>query len=179
MTVQPVGKIVYLGILKLHYRVKSKQSKKGGDHAVTFCLDGKRTCECIGNHWLEKRVDDVLADCRHKKLVTIYTSSYFTGKHIHTMILKALTDKTIGIEVAWGYMFCQQPKFYNPIALYCTNCKLFPNVCNIHKIKIPGKRNTLPLVWKLQGQIYAGKRIAAAKTIRKIMKAVNDLDRKS
>lgn len=167
MKYQPVARIKYQGITILKYLVPSKRSKPGQAHAVRFTKTGKRECSCIGSHWLEKKVDDVLADCRHKKLVTIYTTDYAPKGNLMAAEEFA-KSKAFNIELAWANIFCLQPDEYNPIALRCESCKLYPEICNIHKIYI--KRNKLPLVWKLQGQIFAGKRIAAAQTIRKIIK---------
>ena len=169
---QPVARINYQAKTILQYSVASKRSKPGGHHVVRFKIDGTRFCSCVGHEWLRKKVDDMLRDCRHKKLVTIYSTE---NKHPLGMLIGAreyLKHKQFATETAWGNIFCQFPENYMPTALYCEGCPLYPEVCNIHKIHVPGKRNKLPLVWKLQGQIYAGKRKDATKTIRKIIKEI-------
>ncbi len=171
MKYQPVAKIKYQGTTIQKYLVPSKSSKPGQSHAVRFTKTGKRECSCIGDSWLKKKVDDVLADCRHKKLVTIYVHADKTHREYLKDALRYAMDPSRNLEVVWAITMCQQPDKYNPIALHCKSCELYPEICNIHKIYI--KRNKLPLVWKLQGQVFAGKRKAAAQTIRKIIKAVN------
>lgn len=172
---QPVSKIIYQGETRIMYRVPSKKSKPGGSHVVEFTKFGDRRCGCIGNGYIEKKGDDMFHDCRHKKMNTIYVKDPGTRNEIELMnnALHVLTCKGyrgLDMSVTWADIFCQQPKYHNPIAIYCRGCPLFPEVCNIHRMRT--KRNKLPLVWKLQGQIYAGHKKEAARTLRKIIKRV-------
>lgn len=170
---QPVAKIRYQSDSILNYSVPSKSSLPGESHRVRFMADGGRECSCIGNSFIEKKGDDMFRDCRHKKLVTIYVhsdDSYL--EYLHDDALEHIKNKNRATETAWAIMMCQNPAWYSPTNLHCRGCKLYPDICNIHKIRI--KRNKLPLVWKLQGQIYSGERTAAAKTLRQIIKAVEE-----
>ena len=172
---QPVSKITHQCNARVMYRVASKKSKKGGHHTVEFTKYGKRDCSCIGHNFLEKKGEDMFKDCRHKKMNTMYTRPGETRHQLELMAVDAmieLTRRGRPATNAWGWIYCQFPKYYNPIAVHCTGCPLYPTVCNIHKIRVPGKRNKLPLIWKLQGQIYAGHKKEAAKILRKIIKEV-------
>ena len=175
MKYQPVARIVFQTQHVLQYTVASKSSKKDGFHHVTFKTDGTRDCKCIGHEWLQKKVDDILADCRHKKLVTIYTIDHTPLGNL--MAAEEFAKlKSCNIELAWANTYCLQPVFYNPINLYCKSCPLYPEICNIHKIRIPGKRNKLPMIWRLQGLIYKDERTKAAKLLRKIIKEIELLE---
>ncbi|MHA2022640.1 MAG: hypothetical protein ACTSWQ_03155 [Candidatus Thorarchaeota archaeon] len=174
MKYQPVAKIRYQSDHILNYSVESKNSKPGESHQLHFKTGGIRECSCVGAKWLKVKVDDALRDCRHKKLVTIYptTSEVYPNELMFEYLLRATSNKTVGLEIIWNNIKCQQPNRYNPANIYCKDCPLYPDVCNIHKMKVPGKRNTLPMVWRLQGHIYKGERKKAAKLLRKIIKEI-------
>jgi len=143
-TFQPVSKITHQCNARVMYRVASKKSKKGGHHTVEFTKYGKRDCSCIGHNFLEKKGEDMFKDCRHKKMNTMYTRPGETRHQLELMAVDAmieLTRRGRPATNAWGWIYCQFPKYYNPIAVHCTGCPLYPTVCNIHKIRVPGKRN--------------------------------------
>jgi len=172
MKYQPVAKIRYQSDRILNYSVASKSSMPGESHQLSFRADGTRECSCIGNKFIEKKGDDMFRDCRHKKLVTIYAEPHDEPMSYWYEIQTILNGNKHDIAMAWGSVVCANPEYYHPMNIYCKDCPLYPDVCNIHKMRVPGKRNTLPMVWRLQGHIYKGERKKAAKLLRKIIKEI-------
>ena len=129
------------------YRVPSK-SRKELMQLMAYSSVEKPICTCEGAHWIKQRGLD--KTCRHQKETTIANTcdtpleSLDALNHVLYLIKKKQSAETM-----WSYVTCLNTDKRGE--LRCTNCPLYPYVCNIHLMRFG---NMKPLVWKLQTSLY-------------------------
>lgn len=151
------------------------KSAPGIRQTVTYWSTGKHHCECEGHYWFMKKglFENM---CRHCKMSTVFPSSLMSGPLAELMVaMDVLKDRVLKAFVAWHYIRCQFPEHYEPGALMCRGCPMYPVYCNIHPIKYSARGTRKPLVWRLQTAIYAGEKKRARKLLRQYVKKLKEL----
>jgi hypothetical protein len=170
-----VPHITYQSDTVLMYRVPSK-SRPGESQITEYGPGQKRDCTCEGTQWFKVRQQDHMKMCRHQKMTTIAPREGCVAMLEQTLnsAIKLCKSKEIGLEMVWASMGeCSEPTRWDEYAIECRGCPMYErNICNIHKIQRKDKRNRLPLLWKLQGAVYRGKRKQALKILLKIKKEI-------
>ncbi len=157
----------------LQYAVPSK-SKPGTYRTVEYKPNGDRECSCPGTYWFREKGQDLYKLCRHQKMTTMQSSHkygipYTMLEHAKRLIKK----KGVALFAAWGNVQCLIPQHYKDNETHCMKCPLYPEVCNIHKIRYGrGPRARLPLIWRLQTACYNNKRAKARKIINQIINII-------
>lgn len=161
------------GMKFLKLRVPSKSTPD--PRTITYFPSGKHFCDCPGHAWKVKRGTFIqpnqLKWCRHHSMTTLKVLELFKDR-IYIYINSGQ------LEAAWKLIGCQRPDFYQAERVHCTDCPLYPDVCNIHPIRARS-RNRKPLVWRLQTAIFNHRKKDAKRLFRKYCKAVKGMQHES
>jgi hypothetical protein len=159
----------------LIYKVPSK-SRPGTTQITEYGPGQKRDCTCEGTEWFKVRQQGHMKMCRHQKMTTIAPREGCVAvfEEVLNRSIRLCRTKNSTLDFVWPYMQdCSEPTRWDEYTIECKGCPMYErNICNIHKIKRKDRRNRLPLLWKLQGAVYRGKREQALKILLKIKKEI-------
>lgn len=151
-------------------QVPSK-SKPGLTHALHFYPSGRHHCKCKGHGWAVK-TRKYAQKCRHWKMSTIQDRNFAKPLSYLEYSLKLMRDPTKWISVSWGFISCQFPMYRRPAGVKCSGCPMYPAFCNKHPIYYGPRKNSKPLIWKIQTAVYNKRRGDAVRLMKKYIKEV-------
>jgi hypothetical protein len=138
-------------------------SRKGHTHLLEY-NETTEMCTCEGAGWIERKGLKGVKFCRHHRKTTVPTTEIpFEALQEATRLMR----RKAPLRVVMSYVTCQSPT--NQGKVHCTSCGLYPNVCNVHPIKM-GRRK--PLYWKFVTAVYNGRRKEARVLLREMTKEV-------
>ena len=164
-----VAEIKYQSRHALMYRVPSK-SKPGETHIVEYGPGTKKSCTCPGVEWFERRGIEHMKLCRHQRMSTIELADPPSqSQQMYHMARELVRDKSADLCTVWGNIKCLKPEHYDEYAIHCEGCRLYPEICNIHRIRYGRRHRKVPLIWRLQTALYRRERKKARRLLHQIV----------